>query len=410
MKLIGRTGAVAGRDAVVGESLRIGAAADNDFRVEITGISRHHARIVHEGADYWLEDSGSTNGTFVNGLRVARERLRHLDVVTLGRGVDLIAVASSEPATIIHQAVHNAWLEPIDVQSGSRIDIPLGEVTLGRSAPSNVLLDSPLVSHLHARLERTQDHLVLSDLGSSNGTFVNGRLIKEPVELADGDTLSIAGSRQFRVCIEGDTLRERSPMPDSARTPVFDSEWKTRLVWSADELVELEAERQRILAVWKKEQALAAAAPPQAAKPKPDRPAAAEPRPDHKPAPQPRQPPAISPKPQGAVVDPAAAPAPAKAPIRFVKLSGTSGSFKLGPGRHDVGRADSIAITLLSPQVSRVHAAIIVAATEAHVEDAKSANGTLINGVRVPTGGTAPIKTGDRLAFGNVEFTVELVS
>ena len=69
-----------GRDAPIGESLRIGAAADNDFRVEVTGISRHHARIVRDGADFWLEDSGSTNGTFVNGLRVARERLRHLDV------------------------------------------------------------------------------------------------------------------------------------------------------------------------------------------------------------------------------------------------------------------------------------------------------------------------------------------
>src|SRR4029079_2070909 len=146
----------------------------------------------------------------------------------------------------------------------SRIDIPPGELTLGRSAPSNVLLDSPMVSHLHARLERTSDHLVVSDLASSNGTFVNGRLIREPVELVDGDTLSIAGSRQFRVCIDGTVRRESAPIADSARTPV-DSEWKTRLVWSADELVELEADRQRILAAWKKEQAAAAAGAPKPA-------------------------------------------------------------------------------------------------------------------------------------------------
>jgi len=75
-----------------------------------------------------------------------------------------------------------------------------------------------------------------------------------------------------------------------------------------------------------------------------------------------------------------------------------------------VGRSDSIAITLLSPQVSRIHASIIVSATEVRVEDAKSANGTSINGVKLATGGAGTLTTGDRVAFGNVELTVELVS
>jgi len=450
MKLIGRTGSVAGRDATIGDSLRIGASADNDFRVEVTGISRHHARVVREGSDFWLEDSGSTNGTFVNGLRVARERLRHLDVVTLGRGVDLIAVVSeATPSKAIVHAVRAAWLEPLDPQFGSRIDIPPGELTLGRSAPSNVLLDSPMVSHLHARLERTPDHLVVSDLASSNGTFVNGKPIREPVELVDGDTLSIAGSRQFRVCIDGTVRRESAALVDSsARTPV-DSEWKTRLVWSADELVELEADRQRILAAWKKEQAAAAAgaakpAPPAA---KPAQPAAKAAQPAAKPATPPAAPPKPATPPQAKATAPAPAAAPVKpvepakpappakpaeppkpaepikpaepakptkapalagAPIRQVKLTGSTGEFKLGLGRHDVGRSDSIAVTLLSPQVSRVHAAIIVTTKEVRVEDAKSANGTTVNGTKLPIGGTSPIKSGDRLSFGNVEFTVEV--
>jgi pSer/pThr/pTyr-binding forkhead associated (FHA) protein len=178
-------------------------------------------------------------------------------VVTLGRGVDLIAVVS-EAVSSRHRARRSRrWLEPLDPQFGSRIDIPPGELTLGRSAPSNVLLDSPLVSHLHARLERTSDHLVVSDLASSNGTFVNGTLIREPVELADGDTLSIAGAGNFASASTARAGAKAPRLSTSARTPV-DSEWKTRLVWSADELVELEADRQRILAAWKKEQAAAA--------------------------------------------------------------------------------------------------------------------------------------------------------
>lgn len=496
MKIIGRTGSVAGRDAIVGDTMRIGASADNDFRVEVTGISRHHARIVRDGDNFWLEDTGSTNGTFVNGLRIARERLRHLDVVTLGRGVDLIAVASDQEAskTVLH-AVRAAWLEPIDVQGGTRIDIPPGELTLGRSAPSNFLLDSPLVSHLHARLERTPDHLVVSDLASSNGTFVNGQLIREPVELVDGDTLSIAGSRQFRVCIDG-TTRHRAPMAEGVRTTV-DSEWKTRLVWSADELVELEADRQRILAAWKKEQANAAAAaqqpadqkgPPAAAKAAPPPPKAAAPPPAKADAPAPKAAPpapkAVAPAPKAAppapkpsplapkaaapepkVAPPApkavapappsqparpdgpkgttdrppvatppaekkdapqagpaapvpskpaapverpAAPVPRTGPIRSVSLTGPGGSFKLGPGRHEVGRSDSIAMTLLSRQVSRLHAAIVVTPTDVQIEDAKSANGTSINGTKLPVGGSATVQSGDKVAFGDMEFTVEV--
>ena len=101
MKLIGRTGKVAGHDVAVRELLRIGAAADNDFRVAVPGVSRHHARIQRDGDAYWLEDAGSTNGTFLNGLRVARERLRHLDVITLGRDVDLITVTTDRVETAV---------------------------------------------------------------------------------------------------------------------------------------------------------------------------------------------------------------------------------------------------------------------------------------------------------------------
>jgi pSer/pThr/pTyr-binding forkhead associated (FHA) protein len=47
--------------------------------------SAQHARFVARGDEVWVEDAGSTNGTFVNGIRVARERrLAHGDVVRVG--------------------------------------------------------------------------------------------------------------------------------------------------------------------------------------------------------------------------------------------------------------------------------------------------------------------------------------
>ena len=93
-KLIGRTGPVAGKDFVLGETTRIGAAREAEIRIRAEGVSRVHARLWREDDAYWLEDTGSTNGTFLGGTRVRKDRLRHLDVVTVGRTVALIFVSA----------------------------------------------------------------------------------------------------------------------------------------------------------------------------------------------------------------------------------------------------------------------------------------------------------------------------
>ncbi len=66
-------------------------------------------------------------------------------------------------------------------------------------------LDQPLVSRRHARVERTADGLVARDLGSTNGTFVNGARVQGAMTIADGDELRV-GSARFLV--EGAALRQ----------------------------------------------------------------------------------------------------------------------------------------------------------------------------------------------------------
>ena len=95
--------------------------------------------------------------------------------------------------------------------------------------------------------------------------------------------------------------------------------------------------------------------------------------------------------------------------LRGIKLSGANGNVELGLGRHVVGRADDTALTIRNPQVSRHHAAIVVMDADAAVEDNKSGNGTFVNTKRVQ-GAAMPLKSGDTVSFGSVEFTVELLS
>jgi pSer/pThr/pTyr-binding forkhead associated (FHA) protein len=86
-------------------------------------------------------------------------------------------------------------------EEGSSTPLLQGELTFGRTAPSDVLIDSRLVSKLHARVRRTGAKLVVDDLKSPNGTFVNGARVLTSQSVRDGDVISIAGIRQYRVSI-----------------------------------------------------------------------------------------------------------------------------------------------------------------------------------------------------------------
>ncbi|HEY3205273.1 MAG TPA: FHA domain-containing protein [Thermoanaerobaculia bacterium] len=68
-----------------------------------------------------------------------------------------------------------------------------GENILGRGTDSVAWIDAQNVSRRHARVTIASGHATLEDLGSKNGTFVNGIRLSSPVALRDGDELRIGG-------------------------------------------------------------------------------------------------------------------------------------------------------------------------------------------------------------------------
>ena len=62
----------------------IGRTKDNNITLPFSNISRHHAVVKAEGEEYSVQDNGSTNGTYVNGVKVARCILRPNDLIQLG--------------------------------------------------------------------------------------------------------------------------------------------------------------------------------------------------------------------------------------------------------------------------------------------------------------------------------------
>jgi pSer/pThr/pTyr-binding forkhead associated (FHA) protein len=64
-------------------------------------------------------------------------------------------------------------------------------ITIGRAAGSNIVIDDTYASQLHARVFRSEGGFQIEDLGSTNGTYVNGRKISYPIELREGDRIKI---------------------------------------------------------------------------------------------------------------------------------------------------------------------------------------------------------------------------
>ncbi len=108
--------------------------------------------------------------------------------------------------------------QPADGRSGPRLilegvagevtEYPLGDNNVvGRSTTATVRLADREVSRKHSQIDLAGDRFILTDLGSSNGTFLNGKRIVEPVPLEDGDEVVVGTSKmEFRL-----TLGPRRP-------------------------------------------------------------------------------------------------------------------------------------------------------------------------------------------------------
>ena len=103
-QLIMRTGPTPGAAYTLeGDQMSIGRDSTNEIVINDAEISRRHARLTFQGGKYVLEDLGSTNGTFVNGQRLAGPRvLKAGEVVSFGEQIVLVFEASTfDPAATV---------------------------------------------------------------------------------------------------------------------------------------------------------------------------------------------------------------------------------------------------------------------------------------------------------------------
>jgi pSer/pThr/pTyr-binding forkhead associated (FHA) protein len=139
-----------------------------------------------------IEDLGSANGTSVNGVAIdGSQRLHDGDVVEVGR-VRLTAdvAASHRAVTVLAGARSGAHVVVTRGPLAGRCYAVGTELTIGRQ-DADLLVDDPQVSRRHAVVRAIDGELQVEDLGSANGTFVNGARVDGPQPLCHGDEIGI---------------------------------------------------------------------------------------------------------------------------------------------------------------------------------------------------------------------------
>ena len=122
-----------------------------------------------------------------------------------------------------HRCDNQITVIKLDIRpaDGDRFDIPVesDSVVIGRSTSADVSIADRFLSRRHARLYRDDDDWLIEDLGSRNGTLVNGARISAPTAVGPGDVIGISASI-VEVCA-APTIADPNPStPAPARSSV----------------------------------------------------------------------------------------------------------------------------------------------------------------------------------------------
>jgi hypothetical protein len=116
----------------------------------------------------------------------------------------------------------SSWLDPLGASptrfrirvGNEQIDLPAGVTLIGRDAGCRIAILDSMISRKHARIQCDDEWAAIEDLGSSNGTRVNGILISSPHVLREGDRIGV-GSCELIVGVADAELTDLRSQPTS---------------------------------------------------------------------------------------------------------------------------------------------------------------------------------------------------
>jgi pSer/pThr/pTyr-binding forkhead associated (FHA) protein len=248
-----------GREFALKTGVNTVGRVDTDVLVPDPTVSRKHAEISFTDGEWWITDAGSTNGTFIDNTQLQANQPKQLvsgaaikfGAVAMTFSAEEVVTAEAAPvaeapvaeATValnvepaVEQPLEDVSEEaaPSDVAEDTQVETAEAEAepaeaevvepevpalvgklvnmtdpsanyplvsgvnTIGRAPGNNIqVLGDPYVSSRHAQITFEEDKFSLTDVGSTNGTLLNGQAVpkQEPQELKEGDEIGIGQGR-----------------------------------------------------------------------------------------------------------------------------------------------------------------------------------------------------------------------
>ena len=193
----------------------IGRHPECDIVLTVDGVSGKHCMVTQQGNIWLLEDLKSSNGVFVNGNRISSPRqITSNDQITLGLSCPFpwdkleptkapVYGTTYEPKGKVTQSKPSAVITAVPPAKGDSLII-------GRNSSCDQVIAEPMVSARHAKIKWVTNGAIIEDLGSSNGTFVNGVKVDQPTLIKAGD---IIGLGSYTFTLGGNKLEQDKKNP-----------------------------------------------------------------------------------------------------------------------------------------------------------------------------------------------------
>lgn len=209
----------------------IGRKMDNDVVIDNLAVSGHHARVVEENGTYFVEDTGSTNGTFVNEAKIQKQRLQPGDQIRVGKHVlvyeDETATVKPPPApanvldgdaTVLAPPLTDTRKSKLaaaaadDALPGGKIGVllvvagqtdkneyklPARVSIIGSEETAVVKLTGWFAPKVAALISRNETAYVISLSEESKKILVNGAPVQGRCDLKDGDLIEVASVKMY---------------------------------------------------------------------------------------------------------------------------------------------------------------------------------------------------------------------
>jgi len=188
--------------------LMIGRSADNHLVIGEPDVSKHHAEIFSSNGRLFIKDC-STNGTFLNSI----ENKIPTSQITSLQPADTIYIASHALPPekwygLLRRLGGKGAIRPVVAEGFEATSQPQhyvkalvsdvkAEVTIGRRKDNDIVIAEPTISSHHARILRKGEKFIIEDLGSTNGTFINGKRLRDAAEITAQSDIRLANQQLY---------------------------------------------------------------------------------------------------------------------------------------------------------------------------------------------------------------------